>query len=269
MRIYLAIIILSLLACQKEQLRSNAIILGHAGSGTDVANSQLAENTFSSLRKALEVYNLDGVEFDIQFTADYHPVIFHNRYLEPLSSGQGQVFERDLSYVLEQCWRDKSTLHSDKLMSLDSFLSYVSAKFGSDKYLSINLKNYNPLIDLDSAASVIDYLLKRYDLQSKSFIESDNEQFLDFVEAKDSNTLTLFSREIGESALKVLLDKNYDGVIDYFYEADLEWIGKIQEAQKLVVCYGQRLHKDFSAASTLMADIIQVDNPILAQRSRN
>ena len=63
--------------------------IGHRG-----ACGHAPENTIISIRKALEI-GVDGVEFDIQMSADGVPVVIHDDTLERTTNGKGRV--RDFS----------------------------------------------------------------------------------------------------------------------------------------------------------------------------
>lgn len=61
------------------------LILGHRG-----APLELPENTFGSFRRALE-HGADGVELDVQRSADDVPVVIHDLTLERTTDGRGEV----------------------------------------------------------------------------------------------------------------------------------------------------------------------------------
>jgi glycerophosphoryl diester phosphodiesterase len=60
-------------------------IIAHRG-----YSARAPENTLVALRHAIEA-NADAVEFDLHFTADREPVLFHDFTLERTSTGRGRV----------------------------------------------------------------------------------------------------------------------------------------------------------------------------------
>ncbi|MGC3995412.1 MAG: glycerophosphodiester phosphodiesterase [Propionicimonas sp.] len=60
-------------------------VWGHRG-----ARREAPENTVSSFRRALEL-GVDGVEFDVQLTADGELVVIHDETVERTTSGNGHV----------------------------------------------------------------------------------------------------------------------------------------------------------------------------------
>lgn len=61
------------------------LIYGHRG-----ASAEEPENTLRAFRRALEI-GADGLEFDVQVTADRVPIILHDRRLDRTSSGSGSI----------------------------------------------------------------------------------------------------------------------------------------------------------------------------------
>jgi len=62
-------------------------VIGHRG-----ASSSAPENTMASFRAAIEL-GADGIEFDVQQTADGYLVVIHDAMLDRTTNGTGHVFE--------------------------------------------------------------------------------------------------------------------------------------------------------------------------------
>lgn len=69
------------------------LVLAHRG-----ANNVSPENTLPAFRKAVEL-GADGVELDVQRTADDALVIFHDERLERTTNGSGRVTEHTLAEI--------------------------------------------------------------------------------------------------------------------------------------------------------------------------
>lgn len=65
-------------------------IIAHRG-----FSARAPENTLAAMRAAVAA-GADAVEFDLHFSADGHPVVFHDFTLERTSSGRGRLDEHDL-----------------------------------------------------------------------------------------------------------------------------------------------------------------------------
>lgn len=69
---------------------SDVEIIAHRG-----YSARAPENTLSALRLAIDA-RADAVEFDLHFTADREPVLFHDFTLERTSTGRGRLDELSL-----------------------------------------------------------------------------------------------------------------------------------------------------------------------------
>ncbi len=68
-------------------------VIGHRG-----ASSSAPENTMASFRAAIEL-GVDGIEFDVQQTADGRLVVIHDAMLDRTTNGTGHVFETSAAAV--------------------------------------------------------------------------------------------------------------------------------------------------------------------------
>ena len=88
-----AVLLLLTTACKKvedgpiENLNGGIIrVVGHAGLGFESTLTPYPSNTLSSIRKAVEGFNADGVEVDVQLSKDSVPVLYHDNTLESLTA---------------------------------------------------------------------------------------------------------------------------------------------------------------------------------------
>lgn len=265
MRIYLYILItVTALSCAKESLKKDQLILGHAGAGTDYVNANTVPNTMTSIEQALLIYELDGVELDLQFSKDNKGFIYHDRTLQEQTNGAGQIYEQNAESLQGIQWKDA---RGDILLSLEELLEELSTNFPS-VYVSLNIKNYDPDPDISAISTYLNNTLDSYDIKALVFIESDNTVILDSLESLDSGLKCLFNGKIGKEHYELVLAKGYDGLVDHHKDAEMEYIDSLQAKNKLAVLYGQLTSNDFQSSSTLKADVLQVDNPVLAIKTK-
>lgn len=69
------------------------LVIGHRG-----ASIEAPENTMAAFTRALDL-GADGIEFDVQLTADGHAVVLHDAVLDRTTNGSGPVFDVDLDEV--------------------------------------------------------------------------------------------------------------------------------------------------------------------------
>ena len=87
------------MSCEKvdldgiNNLNDNKItLIGHGGIGFESAQNPLPHNSITSLTKAIDAYGVEGVEADIQLSADDKIFMYHDNTLESGTDCGGCVF---------------------------------------------------------------------------------------------------------------------------------------------------------------------------------
>lgn len=104
------------------------LIIGHRG-----ASAFAPENTLAAMALAAE-QGADGVEFDVQLSADGCPVVIHDDTVERTTNGRGVV----TALTLEQLKR-LDTGQGQQIPTLDE----VFESFGSSLLYNVELKDWN------------------------------------------------------------------------------------------------------------------------------
>jgi len=124
--------------CQKVDLENinnlnggKIDVIGHGGIGFESPQNALPHNSFSSLTKAVDAYGVEGVEVDIQLSADSVLFMYHDNTLETLTDCAGCILFED-SDALKNC-RYRSSLRSnlflnEKLSPVESILEHFSQR---------------------------------------------------------------------------------------------------------------------------------------------
>lgn len=265
MRLYFYILIFILLeSCAKESLRKDQLILGHAGAGTDYINANQIPNTPRSIEQALLIYELDGVEVDLQFSADIKGFIYHDKTLEEKTVNSGEIYKLNSSALQEVYWKGEG---KQTLLTLEGLLEKMSVKY-ENSVISLDIKNYDPDPNYSAIAEYLNEVLTNFNMKSKTFIESDNTVLLDSIKSKDATISCLLNGRIAKEDYEFVIEKNYDGMVDHHLVAELAYIDSLQAKNKLAVLYGQLTQNDFQSKATIIADVLQVDNPVLAIKSK-
>lgn len=108
-------------------------VVAHRG-----ASAQAPENTLAAFRRAAEL-GADGVELDVQLTADAHVVCIHDETLDRTTSGSGPVANATLAEIsaLDASAGDRR-FHGERVPTLDSVLAWAASTRLS---INIELKN--------------------------------------------------------------------------------------------------------------------------------
>lgn len=118
-------------------------IVGHRG-----AKALWPENTMLSFEKAIEL-GVDGIETDIQMTADGKLVLMHDLLVDRTTNGSGAVKEKTLAEL-----RRLDAGEGQKVPLLSEFLDLVK---GTDLMLNIEMKDYRPQVLDQTIAMLADY----------------------------------------------------------------------------------------------------------------
>ena len=143
--------------------------IGHRG-----AKGHIAENTIASIHKAIEL-GADGIEIDVFLCKSGEIVLFHDKTLEKLTNGEGNIEDKNLDEL-----RKLKVLNSrHSIPTLEEVLKSID----KDVFLNIELKGRN------TAQGSLD-LIRKYIRKNK--IELNNILFSSFnwEELKDLRSLS-------------------------------------------------------------------------------
>lgn len=137
--------------------RPRPLIIGHRG-----ASHAAPENTLAAMRLAL-LEQADGVEFDVQLSADGIPVVIHDHILDRTTTGHGRI---DQLTAAEMSRLDAGA--GEAIPTLEAIL----AEFGSKLLYNIELKDFSwgnqPL------APAVAALIRKYELAEQVTVSSFN-----------------------------------------------------------------------------------------------
>lgn len=140
-------------------------------------NRRAPENTMVAFRLAADE-SYDGIEFDVQLTADNEVIVFHDNTLERVAGDPRKISELralDATHMDVGSW-----FSADFSGETIPRLAEVLDQFGKRLLLNIEMKGENPLL----ASKTVD-LVQSFDLESRVIISSFNETLLKEVRRFD------------------------------------------------------------------------------------
>lgn len=198
--------------------------LGHRGSGSDSwtgKDSTLPqENTYEAVVLGSEL--LDGAEIDIQMSADGTIWIWHDDKINPALP---------LNNLSLPCLHDSEIQTylpaGKKISTLESVLSWLSQH--PKKVFSLDVKGYFTscsTLNLDSyfdrMTDSLKSLLTQYNLTDRVLVETDYQNFLDFIKIKLPKVETyLLAYSDLNTAIHTVLNKGYKGVSISFSDSSI------------------------------------------------
>lgn len=279
--IYLILIFL-LFSCKKEDKNkisnlNNGVIygIGHAGIGLQSFYNQLPENSMVSIKKAIEVYNADGVEVDVQMTKDDELVLYHDNKLETSTNGYGFIYEYNLSELSD--FKFDTDVYSniflnEQILSLASVLEYLSNRKNPPQlHLDLRQWLYDESLYTTNEffliyAKEIVYLINKYNYQSYTIINSGDIDLLNIIQQLDpSLKLTIESNDI-TWATQVARTNNLYGIVADDKLVSKKDVDYAHSKNVKVMLFNMRSQFSINNAVKKHPDYIITDNiPILQQ----
>jgi glycerophosphoryl diester phosphodiesterase len=269
----LIVMLCSFYSCTKlpdkiENLNNGKIaVIGHGGMGFQSEVNQLPHNSYSSISKALDALNCDGVELDVQLTSDEKLVLYHDETLQSMSNCFGSVFENNFSSILECRYKNdffNQISYDEKIISLERVLEQYSQ---SDKLLFLDLKLFGPSENnyrIDFQKQLIN-AFANYNLYDKAFIQSLDTAFLNDLAFKNHHFKLILEGSVANETILYASEKKYWGVIfrnDLLEKQDVE----LAHSKGLrVAVFDVKTRKGTVDAILKHPDYIHTDNILLLQ----
>lgn len=267
MRISVVILIIfSLgLGCGRELPPANNILLiGHGGEGFNNLSALYAPNSVGSMKRALDFYQLDGIEVDVRFTADSNLIVYHDAHLEVKTQCKGRVSEI-LYEDVQGCYYRKQfkNVYSEQIISLDSFITLLNTVWTTQ---SVSIQVHSEVEDnreVDKLAKL--YARKIEGIQDKSRLhtESNNANFLFYLRRVGAYQCHLIAI-LDSFGVNDVYRFGVQGIVARFDVRDATLEKRLKDSGKYISLYGQKITRDFSKYTYQYIDAVQVDNPIQA-----
>lgn len=198
-----------------EQLK-NCKLISHRG---ERDNKIIFENTLASLGKAVE-HSIWGIEFDIRWTQDLVPVVFHDKDCQ-------RVFKNDL--IIGQV--DFKTLR-EKIPLIPS-LSEVIKAFAKKAHLVIEIKK-EPFPDLPKQQSILKDHLENLHEQEDFHIITLHPENLPLVDFLHPKTKALVADINVTKLAQIAQEKNLAGLMGHYFFLNNDLKDKLHKNKQLL-----------------------------------
>ncbi len=278
MRIFTVLITSFLVGCASvdtseiENLNQGEILnIGHAGLGFEsVLNpfNPYPPNSFISLTKALK-NGADGLEVDVQLSADGEWILFHDLTLEKVTNLSGCIRYTNSDDILGQPYvlgGFFDMFQSEAIISLDSLVGYM-VQLDPVPHLQLDVRSYSPCdsiayADLEEIGnSLIDYFNRSTFPEEKLLIISTNTNLL--RQLKESGMGGKFSYEETED-----FQRGIDRVLELGIESltikrkllTNEFVDQAHAKGIEVVTFGAKSRSGNAELVRFNPDVIQTNN---------
>ncbi|MFM2376596.1 MAG: hypothetical protein RLZZ165_1693 [Bacteroidota bacterium] len=201
-----------------NMLDGRILAVTHGIGGFGTYRNTLPPNTVAALEREL-TQGPDGIELDVQLSADSQLVVFHDELLDRATTCMGRI--RDQRWeTLQDCQIQTRNGPMDgihRLSLLDTLLAHIH-RSGQHPYVFINPKHDPPCIRGDDGhscetfATLLVESIHRHGLGGRVVVESMVEHFLQAVHPLDSSLILLFDDEDFERGMKVVRQNGFIGL---------------------------------------------------------
>jgi glycerophosphoryl diester phosphodiesterase len=196
--------------------------IGHGGLGfvSLFPFNPYPANSFKSLKLALEKYNADGIEVDVQLSADEQIILYHDNFLNSKTSLTECISNYDFKKIVNTPYSlgiPYDWFQNEKVIGLDSLLSYLNA---SEKkpLLHLDVRHYSLCLGAENndrrmyiLVDRLIELLNRYRFPLKNvLINSGSLDLCNYVQSKELSISVSF--ELNNSLELSLPDVQLAGI---------------------------------------------------------
>ena len=275
----LAFLILTL-SCQKadlsaiENLSDNQIaIIGHGGSGFPSPEVNIPANSFESVRRAVEGYQADGVEIDIQLSADSVLFLYHDDRLQTLTDCVGCLYQYESS-DLEECkyvagfnqnFNDHKLVQLDKILAhfdqrIPKPLIFLDIKTSPDCPHTFDIRDFE-----GSFIKSLKEIFEKYNCQDWVITESADYSLLIKLMSEIPDLKTSYFSIINEQSIDIALENGFYGLSSLSNITNREAVTLAHDSGLFITIGIVKIRRDAIEAINLSPDFIYTDNIPLLQ----
>ena len=261
--ILLFLLSLFILSCSKEESETNYSdieIFGHGGVGFQSHINTIPANSFTSIQKAIEVLNADGVEVDIQIDKDGKIWLYHDQYLQTETNCDGCFGDKSSMYI-SNC----SYSQQEKIYSLEELIHYFSTMQPIPK-VSLQAQVFNRCTEYNELAQSLIEIMDANNAYSWIQIESDSKELLTLLK-NASNKFQLFinTKDVSDG-ITICQDNEFAGLISHHEDVTKEDVQSIKAIGLKIGVYGIGNQWEAKSALEKHPSQIQTDNIELLYR---
>lgn len=197
-------------------------IFAHRGASADAP-----ENTMAAFQLAL-AQGADGIELDVQMSADGQLVIMHDEMLERTTNGQGLVFQHTYAQLqnLDAAAHFEGGYEQQTIPLLTDVLDLLSPT-----QLELNIELKNGIVPYTGMEEAVIHLIRQYGMEHRTVISSFNHYSIVHLSkiAPDVETAVLYMEGIYEP-WNYALPLGAKALHPYFYAAVPEIVIGAQNA---------------------------------------
>ena len=249
--------IMLLAACKKDYPTLETEVYGHAGETLFNWQSKYPPNTLKSIEYAITELNVDGIEVDVQMTADNELVLYHDLELDDNSESSGCINDKQYAEV-----KTIKVYKSDETIPLlEDALSLV---LSYDKKIMLDVKHHNSCknqtIDIAAFHESLNQLISPLSDHQKKLITVNSRSFELVQQTSDSLLLKAFESDDYEKVFSLLETYDFDQLTTKLDSLTIEMRDKIRNKQLDLIIYNVKSRSEVRKALDYAPEFVISDN---------
>jgi glycerophosphoryl diester phosphodiesterase len=242
-------------------------VIGHGGAGFQSVINPLPTDSYSSIIKALDALNADGVELDIKTTRDSVAVLYHDDLLERTTNCAGcpdNYLYQDFIKCKYKNYYGARAFNEENLISFQHVIDHLKNRsrlpkvFASTKWPTVCTLD-DPASE-DKYAKVIANFVTNNNASSWIYVYDANQELLNKVRAYEPSVKLYYNAEEFEDGLNKVISNNYEGMVIETEYITKEQVKKAHLNNKWVIIWGVISKNEMIEAVEKNPDGIMTDN---------
>lgn len=276
------ILLLLIFSCKKldMDIDHEIYIIGHGGAGLQSQRNQLPHNSFESIKKAIDQYGADGVEVDVQLSADGTLWLFHDETLIKMTDCQGCILNLTDNEIQKCKYRNEFSVNvlntPFKLVKLIEVIEYFNS-LTEFPFLLLDIKLPSVCIDsidsyyaaIETLIFEIEKLINDYNFKNKIFILTSNREMLNIFFKKNTEFQLLYSGIFNPEVNDFLNEINAYGMVLKNENVNKEEIDELRLGSYKSMIYNAKSVNSIVSAVNKQADFLLTNNIPLTKNILN
>lgn len=247
-------------------------IIGHGGAGFQSLINPLPSNSATSIIKAIDALNADGVEVDIKISKDSFAILYHDDVLEKSTSCAGcpeNYLHNDFINCTYKNYYGSRAFTEEKVASFQEVIDRFKNRSRLPViYASTKWPTVCTLGDLPSQGKYARAMAKFVtdnDASSWIYVYDSNPELLNSIRNHNPSIKLFYNAQEFEDGFNVAISNNYDGIVIGTDNITKEQVKQAHLNNKRVVIWGVVSKKEIIDAVEKYPDGLMTDNIPLTQ----
>lgn len=244
-------------------MEGEVLCIGHGGAGFETLRNTIPPNTLASVQQAIEVEGADGVEIDVQMSADGVLILFHDDRLDSKTDCSDCIAGKT-ALSLDSCrYQTRNGPLDGKypVARLEDVFEWLES-LGEMPWLFLNVKTpggCGPIEKVTFAEELV-RLINTYGYLDRVLVETIDESFLQTVQAVSSEVKLVYDAVEFKDGLSRANASNYWGMALPNGDVTAEQVEEAHASGRRFIIWGVKVLGDSKRAVEKSPDGVMTDD---------